>query len=431
MKISSWGRLSNADCDVRHLSERNRISVILQEAKPGLAFGLGRSYGDVCLNPGGYLWLASGLRKLINFDPESGILRCEAGVTLAEIQKVFLSRGWSLPVVPGTSQVTVGGAIANDVHGKNHHHFGSFGNHVRSLTLMCTTGETLVCSPKIAPERFAATIGGLGLTGVIADAEIQLRAVKGPWLITESLPYSSLKEFFDLADSSVAGWEYTVSWVDCSAGKEPRGIFMRANHTDNNVGDEPRAKRLKMLFQPPMSLVNGYTLRAFNSAYYHLSRWNRSKRIAHRMAFFHPLDNLESWNRMYGPRGFYQYQCVVPPEAGYEAIKTMLAEINRSGEGSFLSVLKTFGPYKARGLLSFPREGVTLAMDFRNSGSDTERLFRRLDAIVLEANGRIYPAKDARMPREVFEKSYPVFQEFCKYRDPGISSGLSRRLFGD
>ena len=431
MKVSSWGRLSSSDHEIRTLNDRRHVATTLQDAKPGLAFGLGRSYGDVCLNPGGYLWLISGLRKFISFDSEAGVLKCEAGVTLAEIQNLLLPRGWSLPVVPGTQQVTVGGAIANDVHGKNHHRFGSFGNHVGALTLVRTDGQTLICSPTVAREWFDATIGGLGLTGVIVDAEIKLRRISGPWLNTETLPYSSLKEFFAIAADSDAGWEHTVSWVDCSAGKEPRGIFMRANHTDADPGNEPRGRPRKLPFSPPVSLINQYTLRAFNAAYFHSGRFNRGKRISHYKTFFHPLDNLQGWNRMYGPRGFYQYQSVVPLQAGYDATKAMLAEISRSGEGSFLSVLKTFGSMRARGLLSFPVEGVTLALDFRNTGAKTEKLFRRLDAILLDANGRLYPAKDARMPREVFEQGYPASEEFKKYRDPGISSGMSRRLFGD
>ena len=430
--VSSWGRLGAHPHRVIGLNDPARVGKLVREtALPALAHGMGRSYGDACLNPDGSLWLTTGLDKFIAFDPDTGRLACEAGVLLRDIQRLLIPRGWILPVTPGTQMVTVGGAIANDVHGKNHHVLGSFGDHVRDLALVRTDGEVIRCGPGERPDWFAATVGGLGLTGVIVQAEIQLRRVAGAWLDTETLPYADLDEFFRLADSSEAAWEHTVSWIDCISGGGGRGLFMRGNPADPGPRPEPRGRTLSMPLVPPVSLVNRFSLRPFNMAYYHLKKWRSGQAIAHYESFFYPLDNLLEWNRMYGPRGFYQYQSVVPREAGRDAVQAMLKEIARSGDGSFLAVLKTFGDRQPVGMLSFPRPGVTLALDFPNHGERTHALFGRLDAIVREAGGRLYPAKDARMPKALFEAGYPRLPEFLKYRDPGISSGLSRRLMGN
>jgi FAD/FMN-containing dehydrogenase len=390
---------------------------------------MGRSYGDVCLNPDGVLWKTTGLDHFISFDENTGRLVCEAGVLLRDIQRLAVSRGWMLPVTPGTQLITVGGAIANDVHGKNHHVAGSFGDHVQRLELARTDGTMIECGPDILPEWFSATVGGLGLTGVITQADLQLRRVAGPWLETETVPYGNLDEFFHLADASEADWEHTVSWIDCLSGAG-RGIFLRGNPCDAGPRPVPKSRKRTMPFVPPISLVNKASLRPFNSAYFHLKKRQTGRRLAHYESFSYPLDNLLEWNRMYGPKGFFQYQSVVPRAAGHAAVQAMLGEIAKSGEGSFLAVLKTFGNRLPVGMLSFPQPGVTLALDFPNRGERTHKLFGRLDAIVREAGGRIYPAKDARMPRDLFEAGYPRLAEFLKHRDPGISSALSRRLMG-
>jgi len=429
--VSSWGRLSADQHEVVALSDpANVSSLVCGRQKLGIAHGMGRSYGDVCLNPDGILWLTPRLDHFIAFDDSAGRLVCEAGVLLRDIQRLVIPRGWILPVTPGTQMVTVGGAIANDVHGKNHHVLGSFGDHVQRIKLLRTDGETIECDPQTRSDWFASTIGGLGLTGVIIEAEIQLRRVAGPWLDTETLPYANLDEFFRLADDSEADWEHTVSWIDCISGGGGRGLFMRGNPIDAGQRPEPKGRKRTMPLVPPVSLVNHLSLRPFNIAYYNLKKWQAGRSIAHYESFFYPLDNLLEWNRMYGPKGFFQYQSVVPREVGQNAVQAMLKEIARSGDGSFLAVLKTFGNRQPVGMLSFPQPGVTLALDFPNHGERTHKLFERLDAIVREAGGRIYLAKDARMPRDLFEAGYPRLNEFLKYRDPGISSGLSRRLMG-
>jgi FAD/FMN-containing dehydrogenase len=429
--VTSWGRLSADPHRAIYLNDPFKVKgLVCHESHPGVAYGMGRSYGDVCLNPEGTLWVTTGLNHFIAFDDCTGQLVCEAGVLLRDIQRLAIPRGWILPVSPGTQMVTVGGAIANDVHGKNHHRLGSFGDHLQSLTIVRTNGEVVHCGPNKQPDWFAATVGGLGLTGVITQAEIQLRRVTGPWLDTETLPYANLDEFFQLADDSEVDWEHTVSWIDCITRGGGRGLFMRGNPNKEVGRLTPQVRKLTMPLVPPVSLVNRLSLRPFNMAYYHLKKLQAGRSISHYEPFFYPLDNLLEWNRMYGPAGFFQYQSVVPRAVGQDAVQAMLKEISQSGDGSFLAVLKTFGNRQPIGMLSFPMPGVTLALDFPNHGDRTHKLFKRLDAIVREAKGRIYPAKDARMPRDLFEAGYPNLDVFMKYRDAGISSALSRRLMG-
>jgi FAD/FMN-containing dehydrogenase len=440
--VHAWGRLSNDLHTVWTLADRMQVAPVMKLHQPGLAYGNGRSYGDVCLNPNGNLWQISGLNKLISFDEATGRLVCEAGVLLRDIQRLFVPRGWMLPVTPGTQLITVGGAIANDVHGKNHHAVGSFGDHLIGVLLAQTSAEVLSLDWVNTPELMSATVGGMGLTGVVLTAELQLRPVGSPWLRTETIPYDGLAEFFDLADASEHAWEQTVSWIDCLAGKNARGIFMRANTiTAEEAADIPslsaalatysrkvQQKPLNIPFVPPISLVNRLSLKPFNHLYYQLQKIKRGFGVSHYEPFSYPLDNLRHWNRMYGPHGFYQYQSVVPREVGHCAVQAMLDVIAAAGEGSFLAVLKTFGNREARGMMSFPQPGVTLALDFPNRGERTLRLFEQLDAIVREAKGRLYMAKDARMPRDLFESGYPRLSEFTRYRDSGISSAMSRRL---
>lgn len=430
VRVASWGRLSNLEHAVRAFSDRAAAPGQLRGAGPGVCFGNGRSYGDVCLNPGGELWAMSGLDRFIAFDPQTGVLTCEAGVLLRDIQRLFVPRGFMVPVNPGTQLITVGGAIANDVHGKNHHRHGSFGDHVSRLRLARTDGSVADIGPDREAGLFSATVGGIGLTGAIIEADIRLKRVPGPFVEAELVPFADLDGFFALSDASETGWEHTVSWIDCVCGGGGRGIFMRGNPSNAAMGPTPRGGKLAVPFVPPFSLVNPLSLRLFNMLYYAMKKRAKNPALTHYEPFFCPLDNVLEWNRIYGPRGFYQYQSVVPRECGREATRAMLDAIARSGEGSFLAVLKTFGERQGRGMLSFPRPGVTLALDFPNKGAPTLRLFERLDAIVREAGGRLYLAKDARMPRDLFESGYPRWNEFLAYRDPGVSSAMSRRLLG-
>ena len=431
--VTSWGRLWAMPHQCVALDDPATASrYIGHSSLPGLAFGMGRSYGDVGLNPHGTLWQTSGMNRFVAFDAATGDLRCEAGVLLRDIQRVFVPQGWMLPVTPGTQIVTVGGAIANDVHGKNHHVQGSFGHHVQSFTLVRTDGQVLECSRERTPQWFAATVGGMGLTGVVTEATIRLRRVAGPWLQAQTVPYAGLDEFFRLAHDSEQDWEHTVSWIDCLSSQQ-RGLFMRARPLQQARPDvplpPPRERRLP--FTPPFSLVNGLSLKPFNEMYYRLNarKAQAGIGIVHYEPYSYPLDGLLEWNRMYGPKGFYQYQSAIPAAHAQAATHAMLQEIARSGSGSFLAVLKTFGPQASLGMLGFPLPGATtLALDFPNHDTPTLALLERLDAIVREAEGRIYPAKDARMSRALFQAGYPRLPEFLPLRDPGIGSSLSRRL---
>jgi FAD/FMN-containing dehydrogenase len=383
------------------------------------------------LNETGALLQTRALDHFIRFDRDTGVLACEAGVLLADILRLVVPAGWFLPVVPGTSYVTVGGAIANDVHGKNHHHAGTFGRHVRKLELLRSTGTRTVCSQTENPAWFAATVGGLGLTGVITWAELQLRRIPGPWLDVERIRFANVAEFFALSAESEQSCEYTVAWIDClSRGKRlGRGILQRANHGEARPVAAPAGERkLSVPLPLPMSLVNGVSLRAFNTFHYHRQSAGRRHSSEPFQSFFFPLDRILHWNRLYGPKGFYQYQCVVPMPHAREATTELLATIARSGQGSFLAVLKSFGSVASPGMLSFPRAGVTLALDFPNKGVAVERLFDSLDSILSTAGGTLYPAKDGRMPGALFRSGYPRWQKFSEYIDPACSSSFWRRV---
>jgi FAD/FMN-containing dehydrogenase len=400
-----------------------------------LPYGLGRSYGDSCLNEGGVLLDTSRMRRFISFDAAEGVLRCEAGVTLADILDLCVPRGWFLPTTPGTKFVTVGGAIANDVHGKNHHVAGTFGRHVTKFELLRSDGQRYVCSPSENAGLFRATIGGLGLTGLILWAEIRLRRVSGPYIDMESVRFGSLEEFFEVSADSDRDYEFTMSWIDCAAtGRHlGRGLFMRGNHAwqPRLPGRDARPKqRFGLPFDLPTSILNGATIRAFNAVLYHKQLPRQVRSTVPYDPFFYPLDSIGGWNRMYGNRGFLQHQCVIPHESARKALGAILDATSRSGQASFLSVLKAFGEQPPAGMMSFPRPGATLAMDFAFHGEKTLRLLDALDEIVLAHGGAVYPAKDARMSRRTFEASFPGWRDFLPFVDERFSSSFWRRVTG-
>lgn len=424
-----WGRLpGRGPAAVRQLVDRD-AGLPRLEGTVALAVGNGRSYGDSCRNTDGVLLDARRLDRWIAFDAGTGVLRCECGVSLRAILELVVPQGWFLPVTPGTRDVTVGGAIANDVHGKNHHAAGSFGHHVRCVELVRTTGERILCGPTQNPAWFAATVGGLGLTGVMTWAELQLTRVSNAHMTVDTARFASLSEFWELNARLEPDWPYTVAWIDCLAqgASRGRGVYMAARHAAAQR-DFPawRERRKSMPFVPPLSLVNGVSLRMFNTTYWHKAQERRQ--LVHHVPYFYPLDSIAHWNRIYGRAGFYQYQCVVPPEAMREATDALLARVARSGQGSFLAVLKTFGHRPSLGLLSFPRRGATLALDFPNRGDRTLRLFEDLDAVVREAGGALYPAKDARMSPAMFRAGFPDAARFTQFIDPGLGSDFWRRI---
>jgi len=415
----SWGRYPKVQhSQVQSIYWRSELPDLSRFEQPVLPYAYGRSYGDSCLNEGGISLDISHLRRFISFDENTGHLRCEAGVSLAEILEVMVPRGWFLPVSPGTRFVSVGGAIANDIHGKNHHRAGTFGCHVTCFELLRSNGERLVCSPSQNSELFRATIGGLGLTGIILWAEFRLKPIINPYIDMDHIRFSSLDEFFEISAESDQDYEYTMSWVDLLIGGKNlcRGIFMRGNHNQSRaLASKPVKKRLPLAlpFNFPSFVLNTLTVKTFNELFYHAQLGKSIHKIVPYDPFFYPL---------------LQYQFVVPFANANEAMREILGRIRRSGEGSFLTVLKKFGAIQSPGMLSFPRPGLTLALDFAYGGSKTLKLLAELDRIVLQSGGAVYPAKDARMSAGSFQAFFPGWKEFAQYIDPHFSSSFWRRV---
>ena len=428
-KLSSWGNTSNLNHETHTLFDADQAQSLIANNRNGIVYAMGRSYGDACLNPGGIALENTNLDRLLSLDEELGILECESGVTLKFLQEFLIPKGWMLPVSPGTQYVSVGGCIANDIHGKNHHLFGSFGNHVLEILLLQSSSGPILCTPDQNKDLFKATLGGIGLTGIIYSCKIKLRKIAGPWLETESISFRNLESFFNLSDASEADWEYTAAWIDCMSKGSTRGIFERGKHIEASKAH--KNKSITFPFTPPFSLVNEFSLRIFNPLYFAFKNlFSGKKKIQHYTKFLHPLDNILNWNRMYGPKGFYQFQCVIPSENRKEVVNEMLQLILKSQTGSFLAVLKTFANFEPIGFLSFAGPGVTLALDFPNQGLKTHTLFHELESIVQSANGKIYLAKDMLMTKSGFESMYPHIETFKRFRDDNLSSQMSKRLLG-
>ncbi|MCW6508564.1 FAD-binding oxidoreductase [Lichenifustis flavocetrariae] len=432
--VLSWGRVIRETQDVARPLWREDLPGLLREdtaaGRSCLAIGARRSYGDSGLNGGQTVIDMTGLDRGIAFDPARRTMRAEAGMTFDALLPILLRSGHFLPVTPGTRFVTLGGAVANDVHGKNHHGAGTFGCWVRRLGLLRSDGVEWELTPDDPTGLFAATVGGLGLTGIITWVEFEVIPAGSALMDTETVPFDDLDGFFAIAAESEAGFDYTVAWVDCLAtgASLGRGIFSRGRHAPTGTRLLADKTGPAVPFEFPELALNGLSVRAFNTLYNWRSRMKAGKAVVPALSFFYPLDALRHWNRIYGRRGMYQYQSVVPPSAAREATRAMLQTIAAAGQGSFLAVLKTFGDRVSPGLLSFPREGTTLALDFPNRGSDTLSLLDRLDAIVREAGGRLYPAKDGRLPPDLFRSGYPALGAFEHHVDPQFSSRFWRRM---
>lgn len=432
--ILSWGRVLRTPHRAARPGWRDELPAVIAEARaqpgPLLGIGLGRSYGDSGLNPDGAVIDMTGVNRLISFDPATRLLKADAGLSFDALLQVIVPRGFFLPVTPGTRFVTLGGAIANDIHGKNHHGAGTIGRWVRRIGLLRSDGAVLDLAPADETGLFAATIGGLGLTGLIAWVELELMPIASAMMDVETIPFGNLDEFFALAAESDAAFDYTVSWIDCLATvpQTGRGLFSRARHSASGPLQAGRGGGRAIPFDLPGFALNRTSIKAFNALY----AWNGRRKAGTTQQpyqpFFYPLDAIGHWNRMYGRRGMYQYQSVVPPEAARDATAAMLDAIAAAGEGSFLAVLKTFGDLPSPGLLSFPKPGTTLALDFPNKGASTLNLMARLDDIVRAAGGRLYPAKDGRISRDMFRTGYPDWERFAAHVDPQFSSLFWRRV---
>jgi FAD/FMN-containing dehydrogenase len=428
----SWGRYPKLKpSDVIKINWQDQIPALDSLSKHVLPYGYGKSYGDSCLNENGVLLDVSGLNRFISFDRQNGLFCCQAGASLASILDFIVPQGWFLASTPGTKYISVGGAVANDVHGKNHHREGTFGANVTRFELLRSDGSRMICSPTENVEMFKATIGGLGLTGLILWVEFRLKPCPSAFIASESLKFKCLDEFFDIDSDSDKDYEFTVSWVDCTAKGSilGRGLYNRGNHADPAQYQLPKLPQEKIIAFPiEAPFINPLSVCAFNVLYYDKQTEPNLKQLVHYNQFFYPLDAVLHWNKAYGRNGFLQYQFVLPFGDERRALRRIMKYISESGMPSFLTVLKRFGDKKSPGMLSFPRSGYTLAVDFRFLGERTLKLCSELDAMVRQYGGVIYPAKDARMSADDFQHFYPNWTEFSKYIDPKFSSSFWRRV---
>jgi FAD/FMN-containing dehydrogenase len=442
--LAGWGNLPvQAACVYRAHRWGDAAEAIRQAGERGLiARGLGRSYGDAALNDGGAVLLSTRLDRMLAFDGETGVVECEGGVSLGALLRVFVPRGWFPPVTPGTKHVTVGGAIAADVHGKNHHRDGSFAAHVLDLRLLTGTGRILVCSREAHADAFWATLGGMGLTGVILSARIRLRRIQSSFVLVDQTRCADLDAALEQFEKRDRFYQYSVAWIDCLARGRSLGrtVLMHGNHAPpERLALAQRAAPLALRerrsrnvpFFAPAFLLNRWSVGAFNAAYY-AAHPAREAQPCHYEPYFYPLDALGSWNRIYGRRGFIQYQVAFEPAHSRTGLIALLETIAASGRTPFLAVLKAFGPASG-GMLSFPRPGYTLALDLPNRGPDLAQFVAELNRATLSHGGRVYLAKDALLDAASFARMYPDADRFRAVQrrlDPAqrFSSSLARRI---
>lgn len=435
--LCGWGRYPVVE-------GRQRLSEDLEAASRDarLSRGLGRSYGDASLPPpGGHVAVATELaNRILSFDETTGLLRAEAGLTLAELNRVFLPRGWASPVSPGTQYVTLGGMVASDVHGKNHHIAGSFGEHVEALRMRVADGRILELTEQSEPELFRATIGGMGLTGHILAVAVRLERIPSAWVWRESERVDDLDTLIVKLRDDSRSWPFTMSWVDClRRGRNMgRGIVMRGRWaTTEEAPTRPPAMRTRLAvpFDLPGWALGHWSVRLFNFAYFHAHGSRVRHGVVHPQSFFYPLDAIRHWNRLYGRRGFTQYQCVLPVSDDGTAHHDLFAILSRRGGASFLSVVKDCGA-EGKGMLSFPRPGISVALDLPMQGANTQALVDELNEVVIAAGGRVYLAKDALTRPEHLRAMEPRLDAWNAVRkrwdpDGRLASALSHRLLGD
>jgi decaprenylphospho-beta-D-ribofuranose 2-oxidase len=400
--------------------------------KGAIAYGCGRSYGDPCLNDGGTVLDMRALNEVYSFDDDTGDLDCGAGYTLDALMRRFVPLGFASPMCPGTAFVTLGGLIANDVHGKNHHRVGSMGDIVHSFDLVLPHGDSVTVARDTEPDLFAATLGGIGLTGIITRVRMRLRRIPSNAVDVEELPVRDLDGFIERLIESRTSHEHTVGWIDTLArgAAMGRGVLERAN-ASTQPAKRGAPPRIPVPMQFPEWVLNRYTVAAFNEGYFRRIPRGGRRRVLGLSRFLFPLDSLLHWNRMYGPRGVYQFQCVLPYASAREGLVRLMESVTRSAAGSFLSVIKTMDATGA-GMLSFPIPGFSLAMDFPRR-AETGTLIRRLHDIVIAHGGRVYLAKDANLTPEQFRAMYPRVEELVCVRrriDPEqrMRSDMARRL---
>jgi decaprenylphospho-beta-D-ribofuranose 2-oxidase len=430
MKIYGWGKYPTIDAKVLLPQTHNDCANHLKSNEIVLPRGMGRSYGDSANSQ--TVIESTYLDHFIEFDVITGVLTCEAGVSIREILQLIVPKGWFVPVTPGSSFVTIGGAIASDVHGKNHHLSGTFSEHLLSFDLMLGSGEVVSVTKDNYPDLFRATCGGMGLTGIILLGSFQLKPIQSSQIIQSTIKTNSLEEVCEQFEENHAS-TYSVAWIDCLAsGKQlGRSLLMLGEHAEDGALELGKKKSQNLPIDMPQSLLNHYSIKAFNALYYHRVFSKIKAEIISFEPYFYPLDAIGNWNRLYGKTGFVQYQFVLPKVVGVKGLRKILEVIVNSGKGSFLAVLKAFGRANEN-FLSFPVEGYTLALDFKMS-EETVQLIKLLDSMVVEMGGRIYLTKDALMTEASFKRTYSQWEQFeevrAKYGAIGkFASSQSKRL---
>lgn len=427
--ISGWGNYPKQEAQVLTPSSCAALNAMVKQENSLIARGMGRSYGDSA-NAHKVLQ-TSYCDHFVEFDAKTGKLTAEAGITLREILQIIVHRGWFLPVTPGTGYVTLGGAIASDVHGKNHHVAGTFGQHVQSITMVLGTGEIVTASLKENADLFHATCAGMGLTGVIISATIQLIPICSSLINQKTIKADCIEAACEAFEDNI-GATYSVAWIDClTKGKTlGRSVLILGEHAHSGGFEIDIKDPVSAPFNTPASLLNSTTMKMFNAAYWHKAQHNQSKTVP-LMPYFYPLDAIGNWNKLYGKSGFLQYQCVIPKDDGIANMRKLLTEIADSGEGSFLAVLKQFGEANDN-FLSFPTAGYTLALDFKFTASAIA-ILHKLEDMVVGMGGRIYLAKDAVMQEATFKATYPEWETFESVREKygaigKFGSAQSKRL---
>src|SRR5215475_8149615 len=450
VRLSGWGRTEPTIARLAEPASADEVAGLVKGVAGGIAGsgqgviarGLGRSYNNAAQNEGGLVVSTTGMRDVLSFDADTGVVSCEAGASLEQLMIGLVPAGWFVPVSPGTRHVTVGGAIAADVHGKNHHSAGSFARHVLSFDLLTAAGDVRTVTPESDPELFWGTVGGMGLTGIILRATFQLKRVETSRLVVDTVRTSNIDDTMAYLSSTDEDYDYTVAWTDCLA---TRGALGRSVITSGNFAPAGEARYRNwakpLEFKPsalvgappvfPSGLINARTVALLNEAWFRKAPRRRTGEIQTIGKFFHPLDGISNWNRVYGPAGFRQYQYVVPFDASDVVVRS-LERISALRAPSFVTVLKRFGDADP-GMLSFPMPGWTLALDFPARTPWLSQLCTELDEMVLEADGRLYLAKDSRIPAALMPRMYPGLDDFRRVRagmDPSglFSSDLSRRL---
>lgn len=438
MKVANWANFPWVDAEIRSFNSPADIERVRKDWDSFIPRGMGRCYGDSSLAP--HILSTLSFDRFLEFDESTGVLTCESGVTYEEILKIFVPKGWFPPVTPGTKFVSIGGAVASDIHGKNHHSMGTFSRHVISLRLLTGKGEILNCSREENADAFWATCGGMGLTGIILNVTFKLMPIETAYIREDSIKVKNLDEALEIFNKS-QHYTYSVAWFDCLArGKKlGKGIILNGEHAKPGdlikpaqkkaPLDIPRKSKFSIPFFFPPFVMNRLSIKAFNILWY--AKGKTTTHIIDYDSYFYPLDGIHHWNRVYGKRGFAQYQFVIPPEKGVEGLHEILNEVANRKLPSFLTVLKWMGEHE--GLMSFPKKGYTVAMDFPR----TKKLFRHLDALdelVMKYGGRLYLAKDSRMTGEMLRKTYPEFEEWNRIRqelDPdGVMASLQSKRLG-